>query len=120
MKLNPASFFRLLNELIFVLLGMLLGWLALSRRHAFRPPAGAWIVVSVAMIFWGIKALYRPGQLWARWENLARGVSLILVGVLLLAALRAPFPWLGGLLGAAAALLVLRGIVSVVLVLAER
>jgi multisubunit Na+/H+ antiporter MnhG subunit len=120
MKLNPASFFRLLNELIFVLLGALMGWVALSRPYAFRPPAGAWIAVSVAMILWGVRALYRPGQWWARWENLTRGVSLVLVGLLLLAAPHAPFRWLGRLLGVAAVLLVLRGIVSMALVLAER
>jgi len=120
MKLNPASFFRLLNELIFVLLGALLGWLAASGRHSFRPPPGAWIVVSVAMILWGVRALYRPGERWAHWENLTRGVSLVLVGLLLLAAPHAPLRWLGLLLGTAAVLLVLRGIVSMALVLAER
>ncbi len=113
--LRPDQLFRLINEMIFVLLGCLLGWVALSGRLFFDRRAVTWIAVSAAMILWGLRALYRPGQWWARWENLTRGLSLMLVGVIMLAIARAPFAWVAPLLGAAAALLVLRGIVSTVL-----
>jgi hypothetical protein len=121
--LTPASLFRLLNELILVLLGGLLGWVAVTGRiflSQFNPRSGTWIAVSAAMILWGLQALYRPGQWWAKWQNLTRGLSLLLVGVILLAIARVPFAWVGPLLGAAAALLVLRGIVSAIFVFASR
>lgn len=118
--LTPASLFRLLNELILVLLGGLLGWVAVTGRIFFDRRSGTWIAVSAAMILWGLQALYRPGQWWAKWQHLTRGLSLVLVGVLLLAIARVPFAWVGPLLGAAAALLVLRGIVSAIFVFASR
>ena len=118
--LTPDRMFRLLNELIFILLGCLLGWVAVSRRLFFDRRAVTWIAVSVAMILWGLRALYRPGQWWARWEKLTRGLSLVLVGVIMLAIAHMPFAWVAPLLGAAAALLVLRGIVSTILVFRTR
>lgn len=118
--LSPANLFRLLNELIFVLLGALIGWVAVSGRLFFDRRSGAWIAVSAAMILWGLRALYRPGQWWAKWQNLTRGLSLVLVGAILLAIARVPFGWVAPLLGAAAALLILRGILSTILILAAR
>lgn len=118
--LSPASLFRLLNELIFVLLGVLLGWVAASGRLFFDRRSGTWIAVSAAMILWGLRAFYRPGQWWARWQNLTRGLSLVLVGVILLAIARVPFGWVAPMLGAAGALLVLRGIVSTIIIFAAR
>ena len=118
--LSPANLFRLLNEMIFVLLGALMGWVAVSGRLRFDPRSGAWIAVSAAMILWGLQALYRPGQWWAKWQNLTRGLSLVLVGAILLAIALVPFGWVAPLLGAAAALLILRGILSTILILAAR
>ena len=118
--LRPDQLFRLINELIFVLLGGLLGVLAVSRPLFFDRRAVTWIVLSAAMILWGLRALYRPGQWWARWQNLTRGLSLVLVGVIMLAIAHVPFEWVAPLLGTAGALLVLRGIVSTVLVFRTR
>jgi hypothetical protein len=44
----------------------------------------------------------------------------VLVGVILLAIARVPFGWVAPLLGTAAALLILRGILSTILILAAR
>jgi hypothetical protein len=124
--LRPDQLFRLINELIFVLLGGLLGWVATTGRLYFDRRSVTWIAVSAAMILWGLRALYlpaqagRPGQWWARRQNLTRGLSLILVGVILLAIAHVPLGWVAPLLGAAAGVLVLRGIVSTILVFQMR
>src|SRR5206468_8906331 len=85
--LTPERLLRLMIELIFVLLGGLLMWLGLAGpahgrtvdRHGVP-----WLVLSVALIVWGLRALYSPGQWWLRWQNWTRGLSLALLGVLLL------------------------------------
>jgi hypothetical protein len=117
--LTPERLLRLMIEFIFVLLGGLVIWLGLRGpvygrtvdRHSI-----AWLVLSVALILWGLRALYKPGQWWLRWENLTRGLSLALLGALMLAIRWAPFPWVGPMLAAGGAILVLRGIVGAVLI----
>ena len=118
--LTADRLFRLINEMIFLLLGALLAWLGLSGRLFFDRRSLAWIIVSVALILWGLRALYKPGEWRARWENWTRGLSLVFVGVLMVAISRVPFAWVGPLLALSGALLVLRGILSSFLVLRPR
>ena len=95
-------------ELIFVLARRLVDWLA-SRPHSWsnadRP--ASWLILSVALILWGLRALYGPRQWWSRWENWTRGLSLMLLGVVMLVISRVPFEWVGPLLATAGVLLVL-------------
>ena len=114
--LTPGRLFRLINELIFLLLGGLLAWIGVSGRIFFNRRSLSWAVVSLALILWGLRALAKPGQWNARWENWTRGVSLILTGALMAAISRAPFPWVGPLLTAAGLLLILRGLFAAILV----
>jgi|SRR5712692_3118994 len=116
--LTPERLLRLIIEFIFILLGALLIWFAFAGpvygrtvdRHGL-----SWIL-SVVLILWGLRALYKPGQWWLRWQNWTRGLSLVLLGILMLVISRVPFPWVGPLLAVAGGLLVLRGVIGSVLI----
>ncbi len=118
--LKPQQVLRITIELIFVLLGGLVIWLGLSGQIFFDRRKPAWLVLSAALILWGLRALYRPGQWWSRWEHWTRGLSLTLLGVVMLAIARVPFLWVGRLLAVGGALLVLRGLMGSVLVFRPR
>ncbi len=118
--LKPQQVLRITIELIFVLLGGLVIWLGLSGQIFFDRRKPAWLVLSAALILWGLRALYTPGQWWSRWEHWTRGLSLTLLGVVMLAIARVPFLWVGRLLAVGGALLVLRGLMGSVLVFRPR
>src|SRR5438876_5516689 len=118
--LTPERLFRLTIELIFVLLGSLVIWLGLLRRIYVDRHGAAWLVLSVALIIWGLRALYSPGQWWLRWQNWTRGLSLVLLGILMLVISRVPFPWVGPMLAAGGALLALRGMIASYLIFRQR
>ena len=118
--LTPERLLRLMIELIFVMLGALIAWLALVRHIAVDRHGISWLILSVALILWGLRALYKPGQWWLRWQNWTRGLSLALLGVLMLAISRVPFSWVTPMLAAAGGLLALRGIIGSILVLKPR
>ena len=113
--LTPERVLRFMIELIFVLLGVLLVWFGLAGPAHGRivdRHGGAWLILSVALILWGLRALYKPGQWWLRWQNWTRGLSLALLGVLMLVISRAPFLWVGPMLAAGGGLLMLRGAIA--------
>ena len=118
--LTPERLLRLMIELIFIMLGGLIAWLALVRHIAVDRQGVSWLILSVALILWGLRALYKPGQWWLRWENWTRGLSLSLLGILMLAISRVPFLWVAPMLAAAGGLLALRGIIGCALVLRPR
>src|SRR5215475_15181240 len=101
--LSVDKMLRLFIELIFIMLGGMIVWLALSGRfaHRFDPTGVKSLVLSAALIAWGVRVLLQRKQFWMKWENWTRGLSLVLVGVLMLAMSRAPFAWVGPLLAAA-------------------
>src|SRR5260370_35832252 len=111
---------RFLIELIFVLLGLLVIWLGLERRIYVDRHNTAWLILSAALIVWGLRALYSPGQWWLRWQNWTRGLSLALLGCLMLVIYRVPFLWVGPILAAAGGLLVLRGMIAAYLIFRPR
>ena len=121
--LTPERLLRVMIEIIFVLLGGLLVWLGLrgplSGRIVDRHSV-SWLILGVVLILWGLRALYKPGQWWRRWENWTRGLSLVLLGALMLAIIRVPFSWVEPMLMAAGAVLVLRGIVASALIFRPR
>jgi hypothetical protein len=118
--LTPERMLRATIELIFVLLGTLVAWLALRGRILVDRHGRMWQILSIVLILWGLRALYKPGQWWARWENWTRGLSLGLLGILMLAITRVPFAWVGPMLVAGGAVLVLRGIVASTLLFRPR
>jgi hypothetical protein len=121
--LSPARLTELLTEIVFLLLGALLLWFAANQRIDFsrfdRRGVG-WLVLSVALLAWGLLAVAKPAQFWARWQKWNRGGSLILLGLLMLAIRRAPFDWVVKLLAVAGLVLVARGIIGSLLILRQR
>jgi hypothetical protein len=117
---TPERLLRLIIEIIFVLLGGLIVWLGLTWHIFFDRRKTSWVVVSALLILWGLRALYKPGKWSTRWENWTRGLSLTLLGAVMLAISRAPFAWVGPLLAAGGVLLMLRGIIGSALVFRPR
>jgi len=118
--LTPERLFRLIIELIFVMLGGLVIWLGLTRHIFFDRRVASWLILSAALILWGARALFKPDKWWSPWENRTRGWSLILLGAVMLVISRVPFTWVGPLLAAVGVLLVLRGILGSMLVFRPR
>jgi hypothetical protein len=117
---TPERFLRLMIEFTFILLGGLMLWLGIERRISVDRHSISWLILSAALILWGFRALYKPGQWWLRWENWTRGLSLVLLGILMMAISRVPFSWVGPLLATAGGLLVLRGVVGSILIYRSR
>lgn len=115
--LTPERLLRVIIELIFVLLGALVAWLALRGRILVDRHSRIWLILSIVLVLWGLRALYKPGQWWMRWENWTRGLSLALLGILMLVITRVPFSWVEPMLVAGGAVLVLRGVVASMLLL---
>jgi hypothetical protein len=109
---TPAQLFRLLNEMVFVLLGGLLLLMAVSGYFAVPGRSMAWLVLGAVLIYWGLRAWVRPDRGAARWQAGLRGGSLMLVGALVLGIAWLPFRYSAALLGAAGAVLVLRGLAN--------
>ena len=99
-------------EVIFVLLGGLMVWLALTGRITVERHKPSWFILSAALILWGLRALYGPNKWWARWENWTRGISLVLLGAVMLVITQAPFLWIGPLLAIAGIVMCLRGAIG--------
>jgi len=121
--LTPERLFQLMIELIFVLLGALLVWfglVGLTHGRTVDRHGAAWLILSVALIVWGLRALYSPGQWWLRRQNWTRGLSLALLGVLMLVMSRVPFGWVGPMLATCGGVLVLRGMMAAFLVFRPR
>jgi hypothetical protein len=107
-------------ELVFLLLGALVIWLGLSGRVSLERYKPSWLILSAALILWGLRALWGANKWWARWENWTRGLSLILLGLVMLAISRVPFLWIGPLLAGAGVVIGVRGIIGAALVFRPR
>ncbi len=118
--LTPQQVLRIIIEIIFVLLGGLVVWLGLSGHILFDRRKSGWLLLSVALILWGLRALYKPVKWWSPWERWTRGLSLTLLGVAMFAISRVPFLWVGRLLAFAGVLLMVRGLIGSVLILRPR
>jgi hypothetical protein len=118
--LKTERLLRLIIEVIFVFLGALVIWLGLTSRIMVDRHQPGWLVLSGVLVIWGLRALYKPGQWWLRWENWTRGLSLALLGALMLAISRVPFEWVSPLLAVGGALLAVRGVIGSVLVFRPR
>lgn len=113
---TPDKMLRLLIECIFVLLGGLIVWLGVTGHIFFDRRRPAWLFLSIAVLVWGARSLYRPGKQSSRLAESIRGASLLLLGIVLAAISRVPFAWVGPLLAAGGVLLLLRGLAGSVLV----
>lgn len=118
--LSPARLTQLLTEFVFLLLGALVMWLAANGRIYFDRRGTAWLAFSVGLIAWGLLALAKPGQFWAKWQKWNRGGSLVLLGAVMLSISRVPFDWVVKLLAVAGLILVARGVLGSFLILRQR
>jgi hypothetical protein len=117
---TPQRLLRAIIELLFVLLGGLVIWLGLSGQilvYSFNPRRPGWLILSVAIILWGVRAVYRPGVGSTPVERWTRGVSLVLLGALMLAMAESRFQWIGPLVAVGGLILCARGLVSLALLL---
>lgn len=114
---TPQRLLRMVIELLFVLLGGMVIWLGLSGQIFFDRRKPSWLILSAALILWGLRALYRPAQSSSQLERWTRGLSLILLGIVMLAMSRVPFQWLGPLVAIGGLVLGTRGLVSLALIL---
>jgi hypothetical protein len=118
--LSPAKLTQLVVELIFLLLGVLVVWLGATQHINFDRRSVLWLVISVGVAAWGVLALGKPGEWWARWQKWNRGGSMVILGLLMLAISRVPFFWVGRLLAICGVVLVLRGAFGLALILKQR
>jgi hypothetical protein len=112
---TPATLFRLLSEFIVLLLGALLILLALTRPVGLPGRPVAMVILGVVLIYWGARAIARPGVEADRLQSRIRAGSLILVGLLVLAIRYVPPRSAELLLALAGGVLVIRGLVGGVL-----
>jgi len=118
--LTPVNLFRMLNELIFVLLGGLLVWLGLANRIFVDPRRPAWLVLAAVLIIWGVRAWMKTSLIAVRGLRAVariRGASLALVGVLMISLVWLDFRWAGVALAVAGAILIARGLADALLAL---
>ena len=120
--LTLARLQRFTIELIFILLGALLIWLGLFgpiHGRTVDRHSPAWLILSVAMILWGLRGLRR--RPWgARSENWIGGLSLVLLGMLMLTMKWVPFLWVSPMLAAGGGILGARGVVGCLFALRPR
>ena len=116
--LTPANLFRMMTEMIFVLLGCILIFLGLSNRFMFNPRSPAWLGLGVVLVYWGARAwtkTTRAARTTERTVTRLGGASLVLVGFMMLALVTVEFRWVGTVLAIAGAILALRGLAGAVL-----
>jgi hypothetical protein len=110
--LTPAHMWQSLVELVFALLGALVIFLGVNQRIYFDRHGTAWLLLSLALIAWGLIAVVKPGPWLAQWQKWNRGGSLTLLGAVMLAISRVAFPWVPKLLVLAGLVLMARGIIG--------
>jgi hypothetical protein len=107
---NTASLFRLISELIILLLGALLILVAITRGVALPARPSALVILGLLLVYSGVRAGLRrePGDTPLS-RNIRSG-SLFLVGGIVIAIALLPVRHSATLLGLAGGVLVLRGI----------
>jgi hypothetical protein len=112
--------FRMLNELIFVLLGGLMVWIGVAYHFLFDPRRPGWILLGALLIIWGARGWWRASRIAVAAQRAIariRGASLVLVGVLMISLIWIEFRWTGTALALAGGILIVRGLASATLAL---
>lgn len=116
---NPANLFRMMTDLIFVLLGGFLVWLGLSGMvMIFNPRKPTWLGLGAVLVLWGIGAWMqtnRAARTAERTTLRVGGASLVLVGLMMLGLMFVQHHWIGSVLAMAGGILVLRGLIGAAL-----
>jgi hypothetical protein len=112
---SPSHTFRVVPDFVFMMVGALLVFFALTGRYLFNPRRPSWIALSVVLILWGLATWSRARVSRLPAERLVAkiaGGSLTAAGLIMLSLAWAPFRWAGWLLVATGSIFVLRGLVS--------
>jgi hypothetical protein len=117
---SPTRLIEMMVEVVFLLLGALVIWLGLLGRITVERHGVAWLAISVAILAWGLLALARPGDSRAQMQRWNRGLSLLLLGVIMLVITRVPFVWVGKLLALGGVVMLIRGLLGSLLILKPR
>ena len=116
--ISPANLFRMMIELIFVLLGGVLVWLGLSDRVMFDPRRPAWLGLAAVLVYWGVRTwmkTMRAARTADRMVTRIGGASLIVIGCVMLTLAFLEFRWVGIIMAVAGAILALRGLAAAAL-----
>jgi hypothetical protein len=107
---SPNQLLRLLIELVFVLLGALLIWVAFNGHYLNVDPRSlGWLLLAGLLVVYGLVAVSWRGA--DRGVAYVRGGSLILVGLAMFALMRATMEWVTPLLILAGVALAARGVI---------
>ena len=106
---------RFLIEVIVAMLGGLILWLALLSHKVPDRHASSWMMVGVLLMVWGAFTFFRARGLRTYWLDRVGGISLLVVGGLMVVLTRVPFEWVAPMFAAIGGLLVVRGLVGVFL-----
>jgi hypothetical protein len=120
MMLSPGRLTQITVEFLFILLGALVIWLGLEGHIYFDSRSVPWLAISIGVVAWGVLAMAKPGEWWARWQKWNRGGSMILLGLLMLGIARVPLVWTGKFLALCGLVLVIRGALGSLLNLRQR
>jgi hypothetical protein len=116
---NSANLFRMMSEMILVLLGGLLVWGGLNFDHRYfdaRWPS--WVFIGAVIVFSGVRALMKTRQAARNAQRTTArvgGVSMVIVGLTMLGLVFVQFRWVGMALAVAGGIVVIRGLVSAAL-----
>jgi hypothetical protein len=114
---GPQNIFRVFNEMVFILLGGMLVWIASTGHYFFNPRSMRWYLLSGLAILFGLMSLITRSDEPTRSAAYVRGGSLILVGLVMFSMGWASYRQVVWLLMFAGIVLVLRGVVGSVMTL---
>ena len=120
--LSPSQLTRLVTEMVFILAGALLLFVGLTGRYLFNARRPSWLVLAVILVFWGLRAWRQSRLVAVRSLRLAAqlgGISLILVGAIMISLAWVRLGLAGPLLGVAGAIFIARGLVSAAILAAS-
>lgn len=106
---------RLLIEVIVAMLGGFILWLALASHKIPDRHANSWLMVGVLLMTWGVFTFFRARGLRTYWLDRVGGISLLMVGGLMLVLTRVPFEWVTPMFASIGGLLVARGLAGILL-----
>jgi uncharacterized membrane protein len=115
--LNP---FRLLSEFILLCLGALLLVIAVSGRVSMRISPVGLILVGILFLYMAARAWTKPEEGVTRTQNYIRATSLGIVGILLLNIAIFHSRYSLALLAIAGAVLIVRGLVTAIILVARK
>ena len=112
---STPQLFRLVTEIVFILAGALLLWVAVTGQYLFDARRPSWLVLAVFLILWGLRTWRRARLIAVRSARVAARMgagSLVLAGLIMFSLAWIPLGWVGLLLAVAGGVFVVRGLVS--------